>query len=69
MNRNLALLIFLLLVLFMKIPGLLRLRSVRDAVTFCGIWLLTVGAVLAEWARLPQFRPIDWVRSVMELLS
>ncbi|KHL95983.1 hypothetical protein QW71_09430 [Paenibacillus sp. IHB B 3415] len=69
MNWSLLLLFFLLLVLFLKTPGIIRLRSARDAAAFYGIWVLTVMVTLADWADWPQLRPLDWVRSVMELLS
>ncbi|MEK3717100.1 MULTISPECIES: hypothetical protein [unclassified Paenibacillus] len=68
MNWSLLLLCFLLFVLFLQTPAILKLRSVRDATIYYGIWTLSVMAVLAEQAKLPQFRPLDWVRSIMELL-
>ncbi|WP_342421212.1 hypothetical protein [Paenibacillus sp. FSL E2-0178] len=69
MNWSLLLLFFLLFVLFLKTPGILRLRSARDTAAFYGIWALTVIVTLADKADLPQLRPLDWVRSIMELLS
>lgn len=69
MNWSLLLLFFLLFVLFLKTPGILRLRSARDTAVFYGIWALTVIVTLADKEDLPQLRPLDWVRSIMELLS
>ncbi|QUL53921.1 hypothetical protein KDC22_26820 [Paenibacillus tritici] len=69
MNWSLLLLCFLLFILIVQNPAIRRLRSGRDAAAYYGIWTLTVLAVLAEQAKLPQFRPLDWVRSIMELLS
>lgn len=69
MNWSLLLLFFLLFVLFLKTPGVLRLRSARESAAFYGIWVLTVMLTLADKANLPQLRPLDWVRSLMELLS
>ncbi|AIQ43333.1 hypothetical protein MKX70_12320 [Paenibacillus sp. FSL R7-0312] len=69
MNWNLLLLFFLLFVLFLKTPGILKLHSVRDAAAFYGTWTLSVMVTLADWADWPQLRPLDWVRSVMELMS
>ena len=69
MNWSTLLLFFLLLILILKTPGIIRLRSPRDAAAFYGLWALTVLITFADKAELPQLRPLDWVRSIMELLS
>lgn len=67
MSWRLLLLLFLLLTAVSKTPGLIRLHSLRDLAVFYGFWALAVGAILADMAGLPQFRPLDWVRSIMQL--
>lgn len=69
MNWNLLLLFFLLFVLLLKTPAMIKLRSPRDAVAFYGIWSLAAAATILDMADLPQLRPLDWVRSIMQLLS
>ena len=68
-NWSLFLLFFLLLVLILKTPAVLRLKSMRDAAAFYSLWSLAVAATLLDMADLPQFRPLDWVRSFMQLLT
>lgn len=69
MNWSLTLLFFLLFVLILKTPAILKLRSPRDAVAFYSFWSLAVLATLLDMADLPQLRPLDWVRSIMQLLT
>ncbi|WP_341348356.1 hypothetical protein MHH28_15935 [Paenibacillus sp. FSL K6-1217] len=69
MNWNLILLFFLLFVLILKTPAVIKLRSPRDAAAFYGVWSLTVAVTILDMADLPQFRPLDWVRSLMQLLT
>ncbi|WP_340025433.1 hypothetical protein MHI24_09745 [Paenibacillus sp. FSL K6-1096] len=69
MNWNLILLFFLLVVLILKTPAVIKLRSRRDTAAFYGFWGLAVAATILDIADLPQFRPLDWVRSIMELLT
>ncbi|WNS43508.1 hypothetical protein [Paenibacillus sp. MMS20-IR301] len=69
MNWSLLLLFILLFVLVVKTPAVLRLRSARDIAAFYGFWSLSFLVTLADMAELPQFRPLDWVRSIMQLLS
>lgn len=66
---NLILLFFLLVVLILKTPAVIRLRSPRDAAAFYGFWSLALAATILDTADLSRFRPLDWVRSIMELLT
>jgi hypothetical protein len=68
MNWSLLLLFFLLFVLFLKTPILLKLRSARDAMTFYGVWALTLMVTIMDWVDPTLFRPLEWVRGMMGLL-
>jgi len=69
MNWSLLLLYFLLLIVVVETPQLIKLRSAKDVVVFLGVWAVAMAASIADLAEWPQLRPLDWVRGVMQIFT
>ncbi|MNC29754.1 hypothetical protein D3C76_249010 [compost metagenome] len=69
MSWSLLLLLFLLVVPVLETPQLARLHSPRDMAVFYMAWLIALAATLADMAGWTQIRPLDWISSLMQLLS
>jgi len=69
MNWSLYLLYFLLLVVVIEVPKLIKLRSAKDLIVFLTVWAIALAASIADLREWPQLRPLDWVRGVMQLFT
>jgi len=61
--------LFLLVVLALETPRVVKLRSTRDLVVFLLLWGLVFVTAVANWARWPGLRPLDWIRIVMQPIN
>ncbi|MEK3791651.1 hypothetical protein MKX42_07945 [Paenibacillus sp. FSL R7-0204] len=69
MNWDWLLLLILLFTAFTQLPSLLRLRSPQDTSVFCVFWLLTASFTIADMAGSTLIRPMNWVYSIIKMLS
>jgi len=69
MSWSLFLLYFLLLIVVLEVPKLIKLHSAKDLIVFLTVWAVALAASIADLTEWPQLRPLDWVRGVMQLFS
>lgn len=67
MSWSLFLVISLIVVPVFETPQLVRLRSPKDLLVFYGIWAVALASAIGMTAGFPQWRVLDWARSIVQL--